>query len=69
MQMRKDTTVLAAVDGVYAGSLTVADVVALVNICLGKGEEGSNVGDLNNDKVVNITDVVTLLNKCLGTVQ
>lgn len=51
------------------GSLTVADVVALVNICLGKGEEGSNVGDLNNDKVVNITDVVTLLNKCLGTVQ
>lgn len=51
------------------GELTIADVVALVNICLGKESEDSTMGDLNNDKVVNITDVVTLLNKCLGTAQ
>ena len=53
------------------GSVTIADVTALVNIILGK-DNGSNpvydhsAADVNGDSNVTIADVTTLVNKILG---
>lgn len=53
------------------GSVTIADVTALVNIILGNSanpaEEGEeNVADVNQDGSVTIADVTTLVNIILG---
>ena len=53
------------------GSVTIADVTALVNIILGK-DDGPNpmydheVADVNGDDKVTIADVTALVNKILG---
>ncbi len=49
------------------GSVTIADVTALVNIILGKSETpASGVADVNNDGSVTIADVTALVNIILG---
>ena len=45
--------------------VTIADVTALVNIILGKGES-SKVADINGDGNVTIADVTALVNIILG---
>lgn len=49
------------------GSVTIADVTALVNIILGKSTApASGVADVNNDGTVTIADVTALVNIILG---
>jgi hypothetical protein len=49
------------------GSVTIADVTALVNIILGKSPApASGVADVNTDGSVTIADVTALVNKILG---
>lgn len=55
----------------FDGSLTVTDVVLLVNEILGGGEhigcpKGCLLGDMNGDGTVTVTDVVVLVNLILG---
>ena len=47
------------------GQVTIADVTALVNIILGKGES-SKMADINGDGSVTIADVTALVNIILG---
>ena len=49
------------------GSVTIADVTALVNIILGKSENyDSKVADVNEDGSITIADVTSLVNIILG---
>lgn len=51
------------------GSITIADVTALVNIILGKDTEGQynhNAADVNDDSTITIADVTALVNIILG---
>jgi hypothetical protein len=51
------------------GSITIADVTALVNIILGKDAEGQynhNAADVNDDSTITIADVTALVNIILG---
>lgn len=49
------------------GSITIADVTALVNIILGKTTEySSELADVNQDNAITIADVTALVNKILG---
>lgn len=48
------------------GSVTIADVTALVNIILGKSTDIYNAGDVNGDSFVTIADVTALVNIILG---
>ena len=48
------------------GSVTIADVTALVNIILGKASESHGVADINDDGSVTIADVTALVNIILG---
>ena len=51
------------------GSITIADVTALVNIILGKDAEGQynhNAADVNGDSTITIADVTALVNIILG---
>ena len=48
------------------GSVTVADVTALVDIVLGKSTDIYNAGDVNGDSFVTIADVTALVNIILG---
>ena len=47
------------------GLVNVLDVVILVNIILGLGEQNP-AGDLNDDGLINVLDVVILVNMILG---
>lgn len=49
------------------GSITIADVTALVNIILGNSTEySSELADVNQDNAITIADVTALVNKILG---
>lgn len=48
------------------GSVSIADVTALVNIILGKEEDEFGMADVNEDGEVTIADVTTLVNIILG---
>ena len=48
------------------GSVTIADVTALVNIILGKSGYSSDYADVNQDGSVTIADVTALVNIILG---
>jgi hypothetical protein len=48
------------------GSVTIADVTALVNIILGSSTDTSGVADVNGDGSVTIADVTALVNIILG---
>lgn len=51
------------------GNITIADVTALVNIILGKDNEGQynhDAADINGDHIITIADVTALVNKILG---
>lgn len=51
------------------GLITIADVTALVNIILGKGDAASvdqSIVDVNGDKKITIADVTALVNRILG---
>lgn len=51
------------------GSITIADVTALVNIILGKDAEGQynhKAADVNDDSTITIADVTALVNIILG---
>lgn len=49
------------------GSITIADVTALVNIILGKTTEySSELADVNQDNAITIADVTALVNMILG---
>ena len=51
------------------GSISVADVTALVNIILGRDERGQydpRVADVNGDGSISVADVTTLVNLILG---
>ncbi len=48
------------------GSVTIADVTALVNIILGKGSSEQGIADINSDGSVTIADVTALVNIILG---
>ena len=48
------------------GSVTIADVTALVNIILGKATDETGVADVNGDGSVTIADVTALVNIILG---
>ena len=48
------------------GSITIADVTALVNIILGKSTDVYGVADINEDGSVTIADVTALVNIILG---
>ena len=51
------------------GSITIADVTALVNIILGKDTEGQYnraAADVNGDESITIADVTALVNIILG---
>jgi hypothetical protein len=52
------------------GSITIADVTALVNIILGKTTDYDEwLADVNGDKSVTIADVTALVNMILGKAQ
>ena len=52
------------------GSITIADVTALVNIILGKSTDyDEQLADVNGDKSVTIADVTALVNIILGKAQ
>jgi len=70
-----DIVLTAIVDNVLIGdvnrdgSVTIADVTALVNIILGKVEEGAydlSAADVNADDSITIADVTALVNIILG---
>ena len=48
------------------GSISIADVTALVNIILGKGDGNNEAADVNNDGSITIADVTALVNIILG---
>jgi len=48
------------------GSVTIADVTALVNIILGSGTDTYNAADVNEDSTISIADVTALVNLILG---
>ena len=49
------------------GTVTIADVTALVNLILGKeGDYNQAAADVNNDGSITIADVTALVNKILG---
>ena len=71
----RDTTITASSKVGYffdewskvSGSVTIADVTALVNIILGKSENyDSKVADVNEDGSITIADVTSLVNIILG---
>ncbi len=49
------------------GSITFADITALINIILGKSTDIYNAADVNNDGSVTIADVIVLINFILNT--